>query len=149
MLPVRLRDFIEDPDGWIYAVSTYDNDTAVGCVLRYVPDPCGERINPSGIRYKKFDFEDAYALISAQKPEYANLVQRIPHDDIRTVLKPEQEISRIARTHPPGPKNCSIFSGSQKVLSAVPVLCSASWKTMRLILTWWSTGNTGLLHRHS
>ena len=109
MLPVRLRDFIEDPDGWIYAVSTYDNDTAVGCVLRYVPDPCGERISPSGTRYKKFDFEDAYALIAAQKPKYAGLVQRIPHDDIMTVLKPEQEISRIAHTHPRVRKLLDIF----------------------------------------
>ena len=48
MLPVRLRDFIEDPDGWIYAVSTYDNDVRVGCVLRYVPDDDGERVDPSG-----------------------------------------------------------------------------------------------------
>ena len=38
MLPVRLRDFIEDNDGWLYAVSTYDNAESVGCVLRYVPD---------------------------------------------------------------------------------------------------------------
>ena len=32
MVPVRLRDFIEDADGWFYAVSTYDNDENVGCV---------------------------------------------------------------------------------------------------------------------
>jgi len=37
MIPIRLRDFIEDPDGWLYAVSTYDNTDKVGCVLRYVP----------------------------------------------------------------------------------------------------------------
>lgn len=109
MLPVRLRDFIEDPDGWLYAVSTYDNDTAVGCVLRYVPDASGERINPSGTRYKKYDFEEAYALIASQKPGYANLVQRIPHSDIRAVFKPEQEISRIARTHPRVQKLLDIF----------------------------------------
>ena len=48
MMPVRLRDFIEDSDGWLYAVSTYDNDEKVGCVLRYVPDETGERVNPSG-----------------------------------------------------------------------------------------------------
>jgi predicted nucleotidyltransferase len=42
MMPVRLRDFIEDDDSWIYAVSTYDNDEKVGCVLRYVPD---EKVN--------------------------------------------------------------------------------------------------------
>lgn len=43
MLPIRLRDFVADPDGWIYAVSAYDNERNVGCVLRYVPET-GERI---------------------------------------------------------------------------------------------------------
>jgi predicted nucleotidyltransferase len=99
MKPVRLRDFIEDTDGWLYAVSTYDNDEKVGCVLRYVPDEKGERVNPSGTRYKKFDFEDAYAFIAHNKPHYSNLVQRVPLQDIKTVLKPEVEIQRIAKKH--------------------------------------------------
>ena len=99
MMPVRLRDFIEDTDGWLYAVSTYDNDEKVGCVLRYVPDEKGERVNPSGTRYKKFDFEDAYAFIAHNKPHYSNLVQRVPLQDIKNVLKPEVEIQRIAKKH--------------------------------------------------
>ena len=96
MLPVRLRDFIEDIDGWIYAVSTYDNSERIGCVLRYVPDTCGERVSPSGTRYKKYDFEDAYAFIARHKPQYSDLVQRIPHQDVKRILKPELEISHIA-----------------------------------------------------
>ena len=99
MMPVRLRDFIEDSDGWLYAVSTYDNDDKVGCVLRYVPDETGERVNPSGIRYKKYDFEDAYAFIEQHKPQYSNLVQRVPIHDVKKVLKPEIEIPCIARKH--------------------------------------------------
>ena len=100
MLPVRLRDFIEDTDGWLYAVSTYDNTEAVGCVLRYVPDPDGERINVSGRRYTKFDFDEAYALIAERKPQYAGLLHRVPHKDVKRVLRPDQEIGRIARDHP-------------------------------------------------
>ncbi|MCX6684610.1 MAG: DNA polymerase subunit beta [Methanoregula sp.] len=99
MMPVRLRDFIEDADGWLYAVSTYDNDERVGCVLRYVPDDHGERVNPSGTRYKKYDFEDAYAFIAHNKPYYANLVQRVPIYDVKKVLKPDVEISHIANKH--------------------------------------------------
>jgi predicted nucleotidyltransferase len=99
MMPVRLRDFIEDADGWLYAVSTYDNYEKVGCVLRYVPDEKGERVNPSGTRYKKFDFEEAYAFIAENKPHYSNLVQRVPLRDIKNVLKPDVEIPRIARKH--------------------------------------------------
>jgi len=100
MLPVRLRDFIEDFDGWIYAVSTYDNSEKIGCVLRYVPDIHGERVNPSGTRYRKYDFEDAYAFISCHKPQYSDIVQRIPQQDVKRVYKPEREISRIACSHP-------------------------------------------------
>jgi uncharacterized protein len=99
MLPIRLRDFVEDIDGWIYAVSTYDNRESVGCVLRYVPDADGERVNPSGIRYRKYDFEDAYAFIACHKPQYSDLVQRIPVKDITRILKPEREIVRIASNH--------------------------------------------------
>ncbi len=99
-MPIRLRDFILDPDGWIYAVSTYDNDERVGCVLRYVPDEHGERINPSGKRYKKYDFEEAYAFIAEHKPQYTNLVQRIPLSDVQRMLKPELEIARIVEAHP-------------------------------------------------
>ena len=99
MMPVRLRDFIEDADGWLYAVSTYDNDEKVGCVLRYVPDEKGDRVNPQGIRYRKYDFEDAYAFIAQNNPHYSNLVQRIPIQDLKKVLKPDVEIPRIARKH--------------------------------------------------
>ncbi len=100
MLPVRLRDFVEDLDGWIYAVSTYDNREKVGCVLRYVPDPDGERVNSSGIRYRKYDFEEAFAFIAHHKPQYSDLVQRIPIQDVTRILKPEREISHIAHNHP-------------------------------------------------
>jgi predicted nucleotidyltransferase len=96
MEPIRLRDFIEDADGWIYAVSSYDNKEKVGCVLRYVPDSNGERVNTAGVRYKKFDFEDAFAFIAQQKPQYHGSILRIPVHDVKNVLKPEHEMPRIA-----------------------------------------------------
>lgn len=110
MVPVRLRDFVEDADGWLYAVSTYDNETAAGCVLRYVPDPGGKRIHPSGKRYSKYDFEEAYAFIACHKPQYAGLLHRIPCTDIKRVLKPDLEIGRIAATHPRVKKLVDLFS---------------------------------------
>lgn len=101
MVPViRLRDFIEDADGWLYAVSTYDNTSTVGGVLRYVPEPDGKRLHPSGRRYTKYDFEEAYAFIREHKPQYAGLLHRIPHADVKRVYKPDEEIDRIAATHP-------------------------------------------------
>ncbi len=108
--PVRLRDFIEDADGWLYAVSTYDNDDRIGCVLRYVPDEHGERVNAEGRRYAKYDFEEAYSLISRCKPQYAGLLHHIPHRDVKRVLKPDHEIGRIATAHPRVQKLVRFFS---------------------------------------
>ena len=110
MLPVRLRDFIGDADGWIYAVSTYDNVDTIGGVLRYVPQPDGTRIHPSGRRYTKYDFEDAYAFIARHKPQYAGLLHRIPYADVTKIYKPDQEIGRIAATHPRVKKLVDLFS---------------------------------------
>ncbi|NYT06326.1 MAG: DNA polymerase subunit beta [Methanomicrobiales archaeon] len=100
MKPIRLRDFIEDTGGCLYAVSAYDNGSAVGCVLRYVPDPAGERVAPDGRRFTKYDFEEAYAWIAEHKPQYEGLIQRVPHADIRRVYKPEEEIISIAAGDP-------------------------------------------------
>lgn len=98
--PIRLRDFIEDREGRLYAVSTYDNRHRVGCILRYVPDPCGERVSQTGSRFRKLEFEEAYAYVAQEKPEYADTVQRVPVSDIRKVLKPEDEIQEISRRNP-------------------------------------------------
>lgn len=100
MLPIRLRDFIEDSDGWIYAVSTYDNASKVGCILRYVPDPAGKRANRQGIRFRKVEFDEAYAQIRKEKPQYDDIVHRIPVSDIRKVFKPEREMPRVIASHP-------------------------------------------------
>lgn len=98
--PVRLRDFIEDRDGRLYAVSSYDNSERVGCLLRYIPDAAGDRRRPGGKRFRKLDFDEAYAYIAREKPEYVDLIQRVPSRDIRRVLKPEEEMGAIIRRSP-------------------------------------------------
>ncbi len=92
---IRLRDFIEDGGGWLYAVSMYDNQEQVGCVLRYVPRPDGERVRRDGIRFHKLDFEEAYDLIHREKPAYADTVQRVPVEEVARVFKPEEELASI------------------------------------------------------
>jgi hypothetical protein len=94
--PIRLRDFIEDGEGWLYAVSTYDNGDKVGCTLRYIPDEGGDRETRDGRRYRKVDFDEACLLVSQKKPAYRDVFHRVPLSDIRRVLKPEEEIDRIA-----------------------------------------------------
>jgi len=107
---LRLRDFIADEDGWLYAVSSYDNEDRIGCVLRYVPDDHGERMDPYGRRYTKYDFDDAYNLIARKKPAYAGLLHRIPHRDVKRVLKPDLEISRIMAENPRVRKLVHLFN---------------------------------------
>lgn len=89
MQPLRLRDFIEDRDRCLYAVSVYDNQDRIGCVLRYVPETAGERLHPSGLRYNKYDFDDAFRYIRENKPHYLDLVHRVPVSDIAKVYKPD------------------------------------------------------------
>ena len=82
---------------------------AIGCVLRYVPDENGERVHPSGKRYTKYDFEDAFAHVARHKPQYAGLLHRIPHADVKKMLQPDEELPRIARTHPRVQKLVDLF----------------------------------------
>ncbi len=94
--PARIRDFVRDEDGWFYAVAAYDNAEAVGCLLRYIPDEKGDRVSSDGVRYRKVEFREAYDLVAREKPEFSGLVQRIPHARITAVLKPDEEIGKIA-----------------------------------------------------
>ncbi|MFA7197680.1 MAG: DNA polymerase subunit beta [Methanoculleus sp.] len=96
MTAIRLRDFIEDREGCIYAVSNYDNADRIGCVLRYVPDAGGERTDLSGRRYRKYDFAEAFAWVREHKPEYLDSVHRVPVTDLARIYKPEEEIGRVA-----------------------------------------------------
>ena len=96
MYPLRIRDFVRDTDGWLYAVAAYDNDVAAGCILRYIPDPAGDRRDPRGIQYRKVDFDEAFQLISRNKPQYSGLVHRIPLSDIVEVLKPDERVDTIS-----------------------------------------------------
>lgn len=94
--PLRLRDFVEDADGWLYAIAAYDNAVRAGCVLRYVPDPAGDRVRrTTGVRYRKLDFAEAYARIAAEKPQYLDLLHRIPLTEIAAVHKPEAVFSTV------------------------------------------------------
>lgn len=96
MKPIRLRDFVMTGDGCLYAVSGYENDERAECVLRYVPTEDGDRTAPWGIRYKKYDFADAFAWVKEHRPAYLDLVHRVPLADIVRVLKPEEQAASIA-----------------------------------------------------
>jgi len=110
MFPLRLRDFIEDYDGWLYAVSTYDNTDRIGCILRYIPDLRGDRVDRSGTRYRKLDFDPAFQIIKERKPHYLDVVHRVPQNEVKRIYKPEAELPAIAARDPRVRKLMKIFS---------------------------------------
>ena len=73
------------------------------------PDNNGERVHPSGKRYTKYDFEEAFAHVARHKPHYAGLVHRIPLADVKKVLRPDMALPRIARTHSRVQKLVNLF----------------------------------------
>ena len=99
-LPLRIRDFLLDLDQWVYAVAAYDNEERAGCLLRYVPDPAGDRVDPRGRRYRKVGFEEGYHILRDRKPEYLDLLHRVPYEQISRILKPELESLRVQNEEP-------------------------------------------------
>ncbi|BDC35474.1 DNA polymerase subunit beta [Candidatus Methanoliparum sp. LAM-1] len=94
MIKTRIRDFVISKDDWILSVVEYDNRNGINCMLRYVPDPKGERVKDNnGKRYKKFDFDEAISFIKSKKPEYlVGDILLISEKDVKTLLKPEERL---------------------------------------------------------
>ncbi|HVN66022.1 MAG TPA: DNA polymerase subunit beta [Methanomicrobiales archaeon] len=108
--PLRPRDFVEDRRGWLYSVAAYDNADRVGCVLRYVPDSSGDRVNPEGTRCRKIDFEESFRLVGDEEPSYLEDVLRIPRGAITRVYKPEERLAFCAARDPRVAELVDIFS---------------------------------------
>jgi predicted nucleotidyltransferase len=96
---VRLRDFVETKEHWIFSVVDYYDAEGVRCLLRYVPSPEGER-EKDGIRYKKMGFDEAYAFIREHKPEYINGVMVLPKKDVVRHYQPHEGLMRILDQDP-------------------------------------------------
>lgn len=68
-------------------------------MLRYVPDPEGER-TAEGIRYRKLDFEQAYEFLQKEKPDYIQDVHVVPEEDVLRLYKPEKELPKVTERDP-------------------------------------------------
>jgi predicted nucleotidyltransferase len=90
---LRIRDFFETKDGWIFAVADYYHPRGIRSLLRYVPDPRGERI-ADGKRYRKLDFEESYQFLRKERPDYVQDLHVVPEKDIRRLFHP---ISGLAK----------------------------------------------------
>jgi hypothetical protein len=94
----RLRDFIETKEGWIFSVVDYHNEDGVRCLLRYVPDPGGERAR-GDTRYRKMGFDEAYGFIGRERPGYlSGGVMVVPHGDVYRLYQPHEGLMQIITT---------------------------------------------------
>jgi predicted nucleotidyltransferase len=91
----RIRDFFETKDGWIFAVADYSNPSGLRCLLRYVPDPSGER-KARGTAYRKLDFEDAFEFLRREKPDYVQDLHVVPEEDVARLYRPDEELPAVA-----------------------------------------------------
>ncbi|PHP46082.1 DNA polymerase subunit beta [Methanosarcinales archaeon ex4572_44] len=96
MIRTRIRDFIVTDEDWIFAVADYTHSDGVRSILRYVPDPAGDRVK-NGVRYRKLDFDDAYRFMREEKPEWLADVHVVPFDAVREVLNPVERIPELMK----------------------------------------------------
>lgn len=95
MLKTRLRDFIITRDDWIFAVADYCHEKGIRSVLRYIPDPEGTR--GTDRTYRKFDFDDAFRFMNANRPEWVRDVHIVPWDSVKQILGPDRELPRLMK----------------------------------------------------
>jgi predicted nucleotidyltransferase len=91
---IRLRDFIITTEGWIFSSADYHHPEGVRGVLRYIPDPEGERTNGK-INYSKYDFDDAYQYMRTHMPGWVKDVHIIPWEHVDRVLIPSERLLEI------------------------------------------------------
>lgn len=91
-MKARIRDFFENQDGWIFAVADYLHPDGIRSLLRYVPDPEGER-ESRGIRYRKMDFQASYEFLRGRRPEYIRDLHVVPFEDVARIYRPPEGLA--------------------------------------------------------
>jgi len=96
---VRLRDYIVTREGWIFAVADYWHPGGVRCILRYIPDPRGDRIK-NRARFRKLDFKEAYRFLHEHRPQWVGDVHTVPFNSVERVFSPPGGLARALRENP-------------------------------------------------
>ncbi len=105
----RIRDFFQTVDGWIFAVSDYHHPHGLRSLLRYIPDPAGERI-ADGIRYRKMDFDLAFDFLRQKRPDYISDLHVVPPSDLLRLYDPSPGLRAIVGGDPKTKKLALILS---------------------------------------
>ena len=96
---LRIRDFFQTRQGWIFAVSDYCHPHGIRSLLRYVPDLKGER-EAGGRRYRKLDFDDAYRFLRIKQPDWVADLHQVPAEEIELTFSPSHALLGLAQTDP-------------------------------------------------
>jgi uncharacterized protein len=96
---VRIRDFFETRDGWIFAVADYYHPRGIRSLLRYVPHPEGERM-ANGKRYRKLDFEESYQFLRKERPDYVQDLHVVPEKDVLRLFLPSKGLAKAVDMDP-------------------------------------------------
>jgi hypothetical protein len=98
MLKPGLRDFLVTDENLIFAVVDYFHlKKGIRSILRYVPEALGERVR-GGIRYRKYDFDDAFGFMRTAHPDWVDDVHIVPEDHIKEVLRPPDRIPELVES---------------------------------------------------
>lgn len=94
-MKARIRDFFETKEGWIFAVADYSHPHGLRSMLRYVPDPAGER-KADGKRYRKMDFDQAFKFLRRERPDWACDLHVVPLSHVLRIYRPSQGLVGVA-----------------------------------------------------
>ena len=108
-MKARIRDFFETNEGWIFAVSDYNHPKGLRSLLRYIPDPSGERA-ARGIRYRKMDFDQAFEFLRQNRPDYIQDLHVVPESDVLRLYDPSQGLRAVAEKDPKTEKIARILN---------------------------------------
>lgn len=108
-MKARIRDFFETNEGWIFAVSDYNHPHGLRSLLRYIPDPSGERA-ARGIRYRKMDFDQAFEFLRQNRPDYVQDLHVVPEYDVLRLYDPSQGLRAVAEKDPKTEKIARILN---------------------------------------
>jgi len=108
---LRIRDFFQTKQGWIFAVSDYCHPRGIRSLLRYVPDPAGER-ETGGRRYRKMDFDEAYRFLRWKHPDWVADLHQVPPEEIEKIFSPSDALPAVAQDEPRVKRIVDILAGS-------------------------------------
>lgn len=91
----RIRDFFMTRQGWIFAVADYCHPRGLRSLLRYIPDPKGERL-AEGRRYRKMDFDDSFAFLRRERPDWALDLHTVPESEVARLYQPPEGLKSVA-----------------------------------------------------